>query len=102
MSHRYDNNVKSARYPSWEDVKLSRGPARQGSNPGPAERHLSSLYELLGRVRLGFLVVFPFRIACVFLHVEPRRSSKRVWRRPRVTYYFIISVSPVLPQSPYH
>jgi hypothetical protein len=27
---------------SWEDPKLSRGPARPGSNPGPAERHLSS------------------------------------------------------------
>jgi hypothetical protein len=25
-----------------EDVQLSRGPARPGSNPGPAERHLSS------------------------------------------------------------
>jgi hypothetical protein len=28
--------------PSWEDVQLSRGTARPGSNPGPAERHLSS------------------------------------------------------------
>jgi hypothetical protein len=30
---------------SWEDVKLSRGPARPGSNPGPAERHLSSFLQ---------------------------------------------------------
>jgi hypothetical protein len=29
-------------YSSWEDVKLSREPASPGSNPGPAERHLSS------------------------------------------------------------
>jgi hypothetical protein len=27
---------------SWEDLKLSCGPARRGSNPGPTERHLSS------------------------------------------------------------
>jgi hypothetical protein len=38
-------------------------------------------------VRLGFLVVSPFRIACVFLHVERGRSSKRVWRSPRIIYY---------------
>jgi hypothetical protein len=44
------------------------------------------LYELLGRVSLGFLVVSPFRIACVFLHVERGRSSKRVWRSPRKFY----------------
>jgi hypothetical protein len=37
--------------------KLVRGPARPGSNPvlPSATTHLS--YELLGRVRLGFLVV---------------------------------------------
>jgi hypothetical protein len=27
---------------SWEDVKLTRGPARPGSNPDAAERHLPS------------------------------------------------------------
>jgi hypothetical protein len=37
-------------------------------------------------VRLGFLVVSPFRIACIFLHVERGRSSKRVWRSPRIIY----------------
>jgi hypothetical protein len=47
------------------------------------------LHELLGRVRLGFLMVFPFRIACVFLHVERGRSSKRVWRSPRIFYLSI-------------
>jgi hypothetical protein len=34
------------------------------------------LYELLGRVRMGFLVVSPFRLACAFLHVEQGRGSK--------------------------
>jgi hypothetical protein len=65
---------------SWEDVELSRGPARPGSNPGPAERHLSSFIRAVSRVRLGFLVVSFFRISCVFLHVERGRRSKRVWR----------------------
>jgi hypothetical protein len=37
-------------------------------------------------MRLGFLVVSPFRIAGVFLHVERGRSSKRVWRSPRIIY----------------
>jgi hypothetical protein len=36
-------------------------------------------------LRTGFLVVSPLRIACVFLHVERGRSSKRVWRSPRIT-----------------
>jgi hypothetical protein len=27
---------------SWEDLELSSGPDRPGSNPGPAECHLSS------------------------------------------------------------
>jgi hypothetical protein len=36
--------------------------------PPSATSRLS--YELLGRVRLGFLVVCPFRIACKFLHWE--------------------------------
>jgi hypothetical protein len=46
--------------------------------PVPPSATSRLLYELLGRVRLGFLVVSPFRIACVFLHVERGRSSKRV------------------------
>jgi hypothetical protein len=35
-------NLDRFKFTSWEDVKLSRGLARLGSNPGPAERHLSS------------------------------------------------------------
>jgi hypothetical protein len=50
-----------------------------------ATSHL--LNKLLGKVRLGFLVVSPFRIACVLLHVERGRSSKQVWRSPRIYYY---------------
>jgi hypothetical protein len=38
-------------------------------------------------IHLGFLVVSPFRIACVFLHVERGRSSKRVWRSHRIIYF---------------
>jgi hypothetical protein len=30
---------------SWDDPKLSCGPARPGSSPGPAERHLSSFIQ---------------------------------------------------------
>jgi hypothetical protein len=52
------------------------------------------LYEKLGRVRLGFLVVSPFRIACVFLHVERGRSSKRVWRSPRIIYTYYMQHEP--------
>jgi hypothetical protein len=48
------------------------------------------LHELLSRMRLGFLVVSPFQIAFVFLHVERGRSSKRVWPSPRIMYLFII------------
>jgi hypothetical protein len=56
--------------------------------PVPPSATSRLLYELLGRVSLGFLVVSPFRIACVFLHVERGRSSKRVWRSPRILYLF--------------
>jgi hypothetical protein len=63
---------------SWEDVKLSRGLPARVQIPVPPSATSRLLYELLGRVRLGFLVVSPFRIACVFLHVERGRSSKRV------------------------
>jgi hypothetical protein len=38
-------------------------------HPGPLERHLSSFYEPLGGVRLGFLVTSPFQIACTFLRL---------------------------------
>jgi hypothetical protein len=44
------------------------------------------LYELLGRVRLGFLAVSPFRIACKFLHWERGGGSKRVWRSHRIIF----------------
>jgi hypothetical protein len=37
-------------------------------------------HKLLGRLRTESLVVSPLRIACVFLHWERGRSSKRVWR----------------------
>jgi hypothetical protein len=48
--------------PSWEDVKLSHGPARPGSNPGPAQRHLV-LYTScsVGCVR-GFWWFPPFEL----------------------------------------
>jgi hypothetical protein len=42
MMHRYRFVHRSNGNPSWEDINLSRGPARPGSNPGRAERHLSS------------------------------------------------------------
>jgi hypothetical protein len=60
--------------------------------PVPPSATSRLLYELLGRVRLGFLVVSPFRIACAFLHVERGRSSKRVWRNPRIIYLFIFQI----------
>jgi hypothetical protein len=33
----------------------------------------------------------PLRIACVFLHVERGRSSKRVGRSPRITFFFVFT-----------
>jgi hypothetical protein len=45
-------------------------------------------HELLGGLRTGILGVSPLRIAYAFLHVERGRSSKRVWRSPRITYVF--------------
>jgi hypothetical protein len=45
--------------------------------PVPPSATSRLLYELLARVRLGFLVVSPSRIAYVFLHVERGRSCKR-------------------------
>jgi hypothetical protein len=62
--------------------------SRPLSYPVPSSATSLLLCELLGRVRLGFLVVSPFRIACVFLHVERGRSSKRVLRIPRIPYSF--------------
>jgi hypothetical protein len=56
--------------------------------PVPPSANSRLLYELLRSVRLGFLVVSPLRIACVFLHVEQGQSSKRVWY-PRIIYLFI-------------
>jgi hypothetical protein len=54
--------------------------------PVPPSATSCPLYELSCGVRLGFLVVSPFRIACVVLHVERGRSSKRVWRSPLIVY----------------
>jgi hypothetical protein len=44
--------------------------------PVPPSAASRLLYELLDRVRLGFLVVSQFRIACNFLHLDRGRSSK--------------------------
>jgi hypothetical protein len=57
-------------------------------------------HELLGRLRTEFLVVSPLRIACVFLHVERGRCSKRVWRSHR--HYKPSRVEPDTPARPYH
>jgi hypothetical protein len=72
---------------SGEDLKLSRGPARRVQIPVSPIATSRLLYELLGRERLGFLVVSPFRIACKFLHWERGQSSKRVWRSHRIIYF---------------
>jgi hypothetical protein len=57
--------------------------------PVPPSATSRLIYELLCGVHLGFLVVFPFRIACVFLHVERGRSSKRVWRSPQIIFFYL-------------
>jgi hypothetical protein len=70
----------------WADRDLNpSGQALQISVPPSATSRL--LYELLGGVRLGFLVLSPCRIACVFLHVERGRSYKRVWSSSRIMYF---------------
>jgi hypothetical protein len=53
------------------------------------------LYELLSRVRLGFRVVSPLRIACKFLHWERGQSSKRVWRSHRIVHLFCYHILPM-------
>jgi hypothetical protein len=58
--------------------------------PVPPSTTSRLLYELLGWVRLGFLVVSPFQIACTFLHWERGRSSKRVWRSHRIIHLFTL------------
>jgi hypothetical protein len=55
--------------------------------PVPPSAASRLLYELLGRVRLGFLVVSPFRIACKFLHWERGQSSTQEWRTHRITIF---------------
>jgi hypothetical protein len=37
------------------------------------------------------------RIACVFLHSERGRSSKRVWRSPRVIYLLLVFAAATQP-----
>jgi hypothetical protein len=46
-------------------------------------------HELLCKLRTGYLVVSPLRIACAFLHWERDRSSKQVWRSQRPIYLFL-------------
>jgi hypothetical protein len=61
---------------------------RPGSYPG-LPRATSRLFARApGRVAHWVSGGFPLRIACVFLHVERCRSSKRVWRSPRITFFF--------------
>jgi hypothetical protein len=56
---------------------------RPGSNPGLPRATSRLSARAPGWVAYWFLVVSPSRIACVFLHVERGRSSKRVWRSPQ-------------------
>jgi hypothetical protein len=56
-------------------LKSAAGPPARVQIPVPPSATSRLLYELLGRVRLGFLVVSPFRSACVFLHVEERTEA---------------------------
>jgi hypothetical protein len=88
---------------SWRRVQLSSRISRPGKTlnsaaglparvqiPVPPSATSRPLFELLGRVRLVCLVVSPFRIACVLLHVERGRSSNRVWRSPRIIYFIYL------------
>jgi hypothetical protein len=52
------------------------GPPARVQIPVPSSATSDIVYELLSRVRLRYLVVSPFRIACVFLHAERGRSSE--------------------------
>jgi hypothetical protein len=63
--------------------------------PVPPSATFCLLHELLGRVRLGFLVVSPFRVACVVLHVERGRSSKQVLRSPETIHFLWMSREPI-------
>jgi hypothetical protein len=49
-------------------------------------------HDLLEGLRTGFLVASPLRIACVFLHVERGRGSKRVWRSLQTIHSFMQSM----------
>jgi hypothetical protein len=70
-------------YRPGETLNSATGLPARVQIPVPPSVTSRLFYELLGRVRLGFLVVSPIRIAFAFLHVEQGRSSKRVWRSPR-------------------
>jgi hypothetical protein len=63
----------------------------------PAERHMWLGMKMAANateLRINTLVVSPLRIACVFPHVERGRSSKRVWRSPRIIHYFNTGSAP--------
>jgi hypothetical protein len=68
----------------WDSRKLSHAP---GFKSRSAQSHLSTFRtSSWAGLRTAFLVVFPLRIACAFLHVERGQSSKRVWRSPQIIY----------------
>jgi hypothetical protein len=53
---------KMLKYRPGKKVKLSRGPARPGSNPGPVERHLSFYTSCSVRCVWGFWWFLPFEL----------------------------------------
>jgi hypothetical protein len=72
----------------WDGLKFSmRIRARVQIRPCPQPPLVFS-HELLGRLRTGFLVVSPLRLARVFLHCEQGQSYKQVWLGHRITYLF--------------
>jgi hypothetical protein len=56
---------KMLKYRPGKKVKLSRGPARPGSNPGPVERHLSFYTSCSVRCVWGFWWFLPFK--CILI-----------------------------------
>jgi hypothetical protein len=72
----------------WDGLKSAMRACARVQIPVCLEPPLFFSHELLGGLRTGFLVVSSLRIACVFLHVERGRSSKREWRSPRIVYLF--------------
>jgi hypothetical protein len=75
----------------WNGLKLSHvRMCPRVQIPVCPEPPLDFSHELLCGLRTGFLVVSPLRIASALLHVERGRSSKRVWRSPRIIYLFFL------------